>query len=182
MSAISVGLLWSLLDSKLISFKGQVLFWGQKWAWWFTAVMFILNNTFIQGFHVRIQALLSRRLTNFHFHSAWYVSIRFRCVWTTFRCPDSPTVAYLFFQVGAKYLNTMTNHSVCTVGFSAIMAVISWICSMPRVSTTTGFKRYSADGLIFDPMQDILCTIQTGYSQRVLHFRLSHPSSSFRRR
>jgi len=27
---------------------GQMLFWGQKWAWYFTAVMFLLNNTFIQ--------------------------------------------------------------------------------------------------------------------------------------
>nr|POE47880.1 n amino acid transport system protein [Quercus suber] len=26
---------------------GQMLFWNQRWAWWATAVMFILNNTFI---------------------------------------------------------------------------------------------------------------------------------------
>lgn len=31
---------------------GQTLFWGQKWAWWATAFMFILNNTFIQALHV----------------------------------------------------------------------------------------------------------------------------------
>jgi hypothetical protein len=49
--------------------------------------MFVLNNTFIQGFH---------------------------CL------------------VGAKYLNTMTNGGICTIGFSAIMAVVSWICSTPR--------------------------------------------------
>lgn len=24
---------------------GQMLFWGKKWAWYATAVMFILNNT-----------------------------------------------------------------------------------------------------------------------------------------
>ncbi|KAK3720387.1 hypothetical protein LTR37_003798 [Vermiconidia calcicola] len=66
---------------------GQMLLWNKRWAWWFTGVMFLLNNTFIQGFH---------------------------CL------------------VGAKYLNTMTNGGLCTVGFSAIMAVISWICSMPR--------------------------------------------------
>jgi hypothetical protein len=24
---------------------GQMLFWGQRWAWYATAVMFILNNT-----------------------------------------------------------------------------------------------------------------------------------------
>ncbi|OTB06840.1 hypothetical protein M426DRAFT_318549 [Hypoxylon sp. CI-4A] len=33
---------------------GQMLFWGQKWAWYFTAFMFILNNTFIQGLHVLV--------------------------------------------------------------------------------------------------------------------------------
>ena len=27
---------------------GQMLFWNYRWAWWLTAVMFILNNTFIQ--------------------------------------------------------------------------------------------------------------------------------------
>lgn len=27
---------------------GQMLFWGHNWAWWGTAVCFILNNTFIQ--------------------------------------------------------------------------------------------------------------------------------------
>ncbi|CAI4213900.1 unnamed protein product [Parascedosporium putredinis] len=30
---------------------GQMLFWNHRWAWYFTAVMFLLNNTFIQGFH-----------------------------------------------------------------------------------------------------------------------------------
>jgi len=27
---------------------GQLLYWNSKIAWWFTAVMFVLNNTFIQ--------------------------------------------------------------------------------------------------------------------------------------
>jgi hypothetical protein len=35
---------------------GQMLFWGQKWAWYFTAIIFILNNTFIQALHVLIGA------------------------------------------------------------------------------------------------------------------------------
>ncbi|KAF2199231.1 putative neutral amino acid permease [Delitschia confertaspora ATCC 74209] len=70
---------------------GQMLFWDHKAAWWFTAVMFLLNNTFIQGFH---------------------------CL------------------VGAKYLNTMTNGSVCTITFSVIVAIISWVCSLPRTFST----------------------------------------------
>lgn len=35
---------------------GQTLFWGKKWAWWATAIMFILNNTFIQALHVLVGA------------------------------------------------------------------------------------------------------------------------------
>ncbi|KAF2869827.1 transmembrane amino acid transporter protein-domain-containing protein [Massariosphaeria phaeospora] len=70
---------------------GQMIFWNHKAAFWFTAVMFILNNTFIMGLH---------------------------CL------------------VGAKYLNTMTNHSLCTIGFSAIVGLISFICSLPRTFST----------------------------------------------
>jgi len=66
---------------------GQMLFWGKTWAWYATAVMFILNNTFIQGLHV---------------------------------------------LVSTKYLNTITNHSQCTVVFAVIAAIISWFCSLPR--------------------------------------------------
>lgn len=42
----------------------------------------------------------------------------------------------LHVLIGAKYLNTMTNGSMCTVGFTAIMAVISWVCSLPRTFNT----------------------------------------------
>ncbi|UNI20951.1 hypothetical protein JDV02_006992 [Purpureocillium takamizusanense] len=35
---------------------GQMLFWGKEWAWWGTALMFVLNNTFIQGLHVLVGA------------------------------------------------------------------------------------------------------------------------------
>ena len=70
---------------------GQMLYWNWRPVWYFTAMMFLLNNTFIQGLHV---------------------------------------------LTGAKYLNTMTNHQFCTVGFSAIMAVISWVSSLPRTFDT----------------------------------------------
>ncbi|KAF2471998.1 amino acid transporter [Lindgomyces ingoldianus] len=94
---------------------GEMLFFQQRSAWWFTAVMFILNNTFIQGFH---------------------------CL------------------VGAKYLNTMTNHSVCTIGFSAIVAVISWICSLPRTfSTLAKVATFSA---FFTFISVLLATIFAG--------------------
>ncbi|EFR01502.1 hypothetical protein MGYG_04510 [Nannizzia gypsea CBS 118893] len=70
---------------------GQRLFWGSRAAWYLTAIMFLLNNTFIQGLH---------------------------CL------------------VGAQYLNTMTNHSTCTVVFVAVTAVISFVCSIPRTFNT----------------------------------------------
>ncbi|CAF9935596.1 hypothetical protein IMSHALPRED_010282 [Imshaugia aleurites] len=70
---------------------GQMLYFGWRWTWYFTAVMFLLNNTFIQGLHV---------------------------------------------LTGAKYLNTMSGGAVCTVGFSAIWAVLSFFCSLPRTFDT----------------------------------------------
>ncbi|KAL8907933.1 MAG: hypothetical protein Q9171_005649 [Xanthocarpia ochracea] len=42
----------------------------------------------------------------------------------------------LHVLTGAKYLNTMTDGATCTIGFSAIVAVISWICSLPRTFDT----------------------------------------------
>ncbi|KAL2192388.1 amino-acid permease [Corynascus similis CBS 632.67] len=42
---------------------GQMLFWNKKWAWWATAVMFILNNTFIQGLHVLVGAKYLNTMT-----------------------------------------------------------------------------------------------------------------------
>ncbi|KAI9713922.1 MAG: hypothetical protein M1820_000652 [Bogoriella megaspora] len=94
---------------------GQMLFWGQKWAWWFTGIMFILNNTFIMGFH---------------------------CL------------------TGSKYLNTVTNHSVCTVGFSIIVAIISWVVSLPR--TFSGLARLATLSAFFTFVSVLLATIFAG--------------------
>jgi Transmembrane amino acid transporter protein len=94
---------------------GQKLFFNSKWAWYFTAVMFLLNNTFIQGFH---------------------------CL------------------VGAKYLNTITNHSMCTIGFSAIVAVISWVCSLPR--TFSALAKLALFSAFFTFVSVLLATIFVG--------------------
>jgi len=91
---------------------GQVIFWGSKWAWWFTAVMFCLNNTFIQGFH---------------------------CL------------------TGSKYLNTMSNGGLCTVGFSAIVAVISWAASLPRTFNT--LSKLAGASAFFTFVSVLLATI-----------------------
>ncbi|KAH8882294.1 amino acid transporter [Thozetella sp. PMI_491] len=42
---------------------GQMLFWNKRWAWWATAVMFILNNTFIQALHVLVGAKYLNTMT-----------------------------------------------------------------------------------------------------------------------
>lgn len=94
---------------------GQMIFYNHRWAFWFTAVMFLLNNTFIQGLH---------------------------CL------------------VGAKYLNTMTGHSVCTIGFSAIVAVISWICSLPR--TFGALSKGATASALFTFISVLLATVFSG--------------------
>ncbi|KAF2638156.1 hypothetical protein P280DRAFT_406050 [Massarina eburnea CBS 473.64] len=91
---------------------GQMIFYNHRWAFWFTAVMFILNNTFIQGLH---------------------------CL------------------VGAKYLNTITGHSMCTIGFSAIVAVVSWACSLPR--TFDALARGASVSAVFTFISVILAAI-----------------------
>lgn len=92
-----------------------MLFWNQKWAWWFTAVMFLLNNTFIQGFH---------------------------CL------------------VGAKYLNTVSSHGTCTIIFSAVVAIISWACSLPRTFST--LAKLGTLSAIFTFVSVILAAIFAG--------------------
>jgi len=94
---------------------GQMLFNNHPWAWYFTAVMFLLNNTFIQGFH---------------------------CL------------------TGSEYLNTMTNGAVCTVGFSAITAVIAFICSLPRTFNT--LSKLAAASAFFTFVSVLLATIFAG--------------------
>jgi hypothetical protein len=39
-------------------------------------------------------------------------------------------------SVISRYLNTMSGHAVCTVGFAAIGALISFVCSLPRTFDT----------------------------------------------
>lgn len=43
---------------------GQYLFWDSRIAWWFTACMFLLNNTFIQGLHCYVGAQYLNTMSN----------------------------------------------------------------------------------------------------------------------
>lgn len=42
---------------------GQMLFWGHEWAWWWTAFMFVMNNTFIAALHVFVGAQYLNTMT-----------------------------------------------------------------------------------------------------------------------
>lgn len=62
--------------------------------------------------------------------------------------------------VGAKYLNTMTHHSKCTIVFSAITGIISLVCSLPRTfSTLSKIATFSA---LFTFVSVLLATIFAG--------------------
>lgn len=97
---------------------GQMLFWGKTWAWYATAVMFILNNTFIQGLHV---------------------------------------------LVTAKWLNTITGHSQCTVVFAIISAIVCFVCSLPR--TFSGLSKLALGSAIFTFISVVLATIFSGLEE-----------------
>lgn len=94
---------------------GQHLFWGKKWAWWFTGICFLLNNTFIQGLHV---------------------------------------------LVGSKYLNSVSNHAVCSVVFSVITTIICFIFSMPR--TFSGMSHLASISAATMFIAVILCMVFAG--------------------
>jgi hypothetical protein len=59
--------------------------------------------------------------------------------------------------VSAKYLNTITNHSLCTVIFAVIAAVICWLCSLPR--TFSGLSKLGLGSAFFTFISVLLATI-----------------------
>ena len=55
---------------------------------------------------------------------------------------NNTLVQGLHVLVGAKYLNTITDHSVCSVGFAAIVACISFVFSVPRTFSSLSWVGY----------------------------------------
>ncbi|KIV86790.1 hypothetical protein PV11_02378 [Exophiala sideris] len=106
-------------ETKDVCDIGQMLFFNSKIAWYFTAVMFLLNNTFIQGLHIL-------------------------------------TIS--------RYLNTMSGHAMCTVGFAAIGAVVCWLCSMPR--TFSALSKLGALSAFFTFIAVILAAAFAGAEGR----------------
>lgn len=107
---------------------GQRLFWGSKWAWYFTAVCFLLNNTFIQGLHV---------------------------------------------LVGAKYLNTISDHGLCTVVFSVIVAIVCFLFSLPRTLAGLSPLALFSAGATF--VSVILATIFAGVQSHPGNYIVGQP-------
>lgn len=61
---------------------------------------------------------------------------------------------------GAKWWNTITGHSICTVGFAAITAVICWVASLPRTfSALASVATFSA---LFTFVSVVLAMIFSG--------------------
>jgi len=54
----------------------------------------------------------------------------------------------------------MTNHSVCTIGFSAVAAIISWFCSLPRTFDT--LSKAATAAAFFSFISVLLATIFAG--------------------
>lgn len=83
---------------------GQVIFGNSKWGWYFTAVMFLINNFFIQGMHV---------------------------------------------LTGAEYLNTISNHALCTVVFTVIVVIVNFLFSLPRTFSSLSWLAMVASVTMF---------------------------------
>ena len=67
--------------------------------------------------------------------------------------------------IGAEYIHTMSdnNSGVCTVGLAAVMAVISWICSLPR--TFDSLSKLASASAFFTFISVILASIFAGIEE-----------------
>ncbi|CZR70139.1 related to neutral amino acid permease [Phialocephala subalpina] len=66
----------------------------------------------------------------------------------------------LHVLVSAKYLNTITNHSQCTVVFAVIAAIICWFASLPR--TFSALARLATVSALFTFLSVLLAAIFAG--------------------
>ena len=82
----------------------------------------------------------------------------------------------LHVLIGAKYLNTMSNGAVCTVGFSAIWAVLSWVCSLPRTFDT--LSKLAALSAVFTFLSVLLAAIFAGVEAHPAKFNSGGPDGT----
>ncbi|KAL8766542.1 MAG: hypothetical protein Q9209_006685 [Squamulea sp. 1 TL-2023] len=80
----------------------------------------------------------------------------------------------LHVLTGAKYLNTMTDGAICTIGFSAVVAVISWICSLPRTFDT--LSKIATLSAFFTFISVLLAAIFAGLEDHPKGYNTGGPS------
>ncbi|KAL8785212.1 MAG: hypothetical protein Q9213_003481 [Squamulea squamosa] len=80
----------------------------------------------------------------------------------------------LHVLIGAKYLNTMTDGAICTIGFSAVVAVISWICSLPRTFDT--LSKIATLSAFFTFISVLLAAIFAGLEDHPKGYNTGGPS------
>jgi hypothetical protein len=66
----------------------------------------------------------------------------------------------LHVLVSAKYLNTITNHSECTIVFAVIATLICWFCSLPR--TFSALAKLATASAFFTFVSVLLAAIFAG--------------------
>lgn len=74
----------------------------------------------------------------------------------------------LHVLVTAKYLNTITNHSQCTVVFAVIATIICWFCSLPR--TFNALSKLATASAFFTFISVLLATIFAGIEDHPKHY------------
>ncbi len=62
--------------------------------------------------------------------------------------------------VSSKYLNTISNHSECTVVFAVIATIICWFCSLPR--TFNALSKLGTGSAFFTFISVLLAAIFAG--------------------
>jgi len=70
--------------------------------------------------------------------------------------------------VTAKYLNTITNHSQCTVVFAVISTIVCWVCSLPR--TFSALSKLALVSAFFTFLSVLLATIFSGLEDHPLGY------------
>lgn len=70
----------------------------------------------------------------------------------------------------------MTGGAVCTVGFSAIMAVISWICSLPRTFDT--LSKLATLSVFFTVVSVVLAAVFSGIEEHPKGYNTGGPAGT----
>lgn len=105
--------------------------------------------------HVRLKSpsIVPRRVFKF------YLETQRRLTFSRFLL-NNAFIQGLHVLVSAKYLNTITNHSECTIVFAVIATLICWFCSLPR--TFSALSRLATASAFFTFISVLLAAIFAG--------------------